>query len=165
MLENWIYIGNDLGKNGTTIRVPKIATMYPNAESQLTEAIEQQGFSNSYQISQDPRVIPQRRWLRRYFIDELPQVFYNVFLKRNMSLVGVRPKSEKYWDFYPRTHKKRSLQHKPGFLGVTKYDPSRTALQCERRYLAEKKLHPFCTDIKYALVIIYNILTRKAKGE
>ncbi len=160
-----LYVAKCLGQNGAVIKIPKIRTMRKNADLEFRSLAEKNGMSESLKIQNDPRIIPSRRFLRKYYIDELPQVFYNVFWKRNMTLVGERPKSIDYWSKYPEAYRKRSLKNKPGFLGVHKYDTDRPQIKVCRRYQAEKKLRPYWTDIKYGAVIIWNVLTGKAKGE
>ena len=103
--------------------------------------------------------------MRRYFVDEILQLPYNVMYKRNMKLVGRRASSEAYWQYSSRQQKARALKYKPGFLGVHKYNPQRASEANERRYFAEKKLMPIWTDIKYGLVILYNVITGRTKGE
>jgi lipopolysaccharide/colanic/teichoic acid biosynthesis glycosyltransferase len=158
------YICNCLGQNGASIKVPKIKTMRDGAEDELAELVADGQMNKDRKIENDPRVIPSRRWLRRGFIDETPQILYNLFWKRNMRLVGERPKSETYWEGYPRQFKARSLKSKPGFLGVHKYNSLKPCVKVGRKYQAEKKLRPVWTDIKYGSVIIFNILTGRARG-
>jgi lipopolysaccharide/colanic/teichoic acid biosynthesis glycosyltransferase len=68
-----------------------------------------------FKIKNDPRVTRVGRWIRKYSIDELPQLF-NV-LKGDMSLIGPRPplphEVEKYTDYHWRR-----LDVKPGISGL-----------------------------------------------
>jgi lipopolysaccharide/colanic/teichoic acid biosynthesis glycosyltransferase len=85
-----IFTQERVGKNGKIFRVYKFRTMVHNAE----ELIDQlDGFRDSrkyfIQRDNDPRVTKVGYFLRKYSIDELPQVL-NI-LKGEMSLVGPRP--------------------------------------------------------------------------
>lgn len=68
-----------------------------------------------YKIGLDPRVTPIGRWLRRFSIDELPQLF-NV-LKGNMSLIGPRPAMPYELELYQEWHRHR-LDAPPGITGL-----------------------------------------------
>lgn len=160
-----IYVSNCLGKNGIEIQVPKIRTMRHGADEELSNLVEKGRMNANYKIENDHRIIPSKRFLRNFFLDEIPQFFYNVIYKRDMKLVGERPKTRDYWKSYPSRYKDRSLKSKPGFLGIHKYDNSNKGLKSGRRYQAEKKLRPVWTDIKYGSKIIFNILTDRAKGD
>ena len=68
-----------------------------------------------YKIGDDPRLTKVGKFIRRWSIDELPQLF-NV-LKGDMSLVGPRPHQPREVDKYERHHKK-VLTVKPGITGL-----------------------------------------------
>lgn len=69
-----------------------------------------------YKIKQDPRVTRVGRFIRKYSIDELPQLF-NV-LKGDMSLVGPRPPLPYEAQNYRSWHLRRVLDVKPGLTGL-----------------------------------------------
>jgi exopolysaccharide biosynthesis polyprenyl glycosylphosphotransferase len=108
-----------VGKNGHTFRVFKFRTMVPDAEKQkaaLASLNEVDGVL--FKIRNDPRVTRPGVWLRKYSIDEIPQLF-NV-LRGEMSLVGPRP-----WAPMPYQEAARSGNHvwrrvavKPGLTGL-----------------------------------------------
>ena len=78
-----------------------------------TEPEHNDGF---YKITNDPRVTPIGRFLRRTSLDELPQ-FFNV-LFNDMSLVGPRPPLPYEYERYRPWHKRRVLELKPGITGL-----------------------------------------------
>ena len=91
-----------VGKNGKYFKVLKFRTMVLNAES----------IGNKLTTGDDPRITPIGRILRKYKLDELPQLF-NV-LKGEMSLVGPRPNVPEYVDFYPEEIRNIVLSVPPG---------------------------------------------------
>lgn len=75
---------------GRQFRMYKFRTMVPDAEKFRAQLIELNEVSGPvFKIKDDPRVTRVGRWLRRYSLDELPQL-WNV-LKGDMSIVGPRP--------------------------------------------------------------------------
>jgi lipopolysaccharide/colanic/teichoic acid biosynthesis glycosyltransferase len=78
-----------------------------------------------FKISNDPRITPLGRLLRKYSLDELPQ-FYNVLLG-DMSLVGPRPPMANEVEQYDLSHLRR-LDVLPGITGLwqveARQDPS-----------------------------------------
>jgi lipopolysaccharide/colanic/teichoic acid biosynthesis glycosyltransferase len=103
------------GKGGRRFEMYKFRTMVPNAEemkAQLAHLNELQW--PDFKITDDPRVTPLGKFLRKTSLDELPQIL-NV-LKGEMSLVGPRPTS-----FGPETYKlwhTHRLVVMPGITGL-----------------------------------------------
>ncbi len=78
------------GRNGRPFRMFKFRTMCPDAESKRQELAGSNEMSGPvFKVRHDPRVFPFGGWLRKFSIDELPQLL-NV-LRGEMSLVGPRP--------------------------------------------------------------------------
>lgn len=96
-----LYRGERVGKDGIPFRIHKFRTMVMNAE-------ELGGSSTS---DYDPRITKCGRILRKYKLDELPQLL-NV-LKGEMSFVGPRPEVEEYVQMY-KEDEKRILTVRPG---------------------------------------------------
>ena len=69
-----------------------------------------------YKITNDPRVTPIGKFLRKTSLDELPQ-FINV-LRGEMSLVGPRPPVPYEFEAYDYWHRRRVLEVKPGVTGL-----------------------------------------------
>lgn len=103
------------GKGGRRFQMYKFRTMVPNAEelkSKYAHLNELQW--PDFKITNDPRITPIGRFLRKTSLDELPQLF-NV-LRGEMSLVGPRPTS-----FGPETYKlwhTSRLDVMPGLTGL-----------------------------------------------
>jgi exopolysaccharide biosynthesis polyprenyl glycosylphosphotransferase len=106
-----------VGRNGEEFTVFKFRTMRIDAEQLLADL--QQHNENAdgllFKMRDDPRITRHGRWLRKYSLDELPQLF-NV-LRGEMSLVGPRPplpsEVAKYGDDV-----RRRLLVKPGITGL-----------------------------------------------
>lgn len=77
------------GVNGRKFTFYKFRSMVDNAEELKASLIHRNEKQIAFKIAADPRVTPLGRWLRKFSIDEWPQLF-NV-LKGDMSLVGPRP--------------------------------------------------------------------------
>lgn len=79
-----------VGLAGRTFRILKFRTMYEDAEERRTEVEElNEADGPVFKMKKDPRVTPIGQYLRRWSLDELPQIV-NV-LNGDMSLVGPRP--------------------------------------------------------------------------
>jgi len=69
-----------------------------------------------YKMTNDPRITPIGRFIRRTSLDELPQ-FINI-LRGEMSLVGPRPPLAYEYEEYDVWHRRRVLEVKPGLTGL-----------------------------------------------
>ena len=105
-----------VGRDGETFRCWKFRTMVLNAESLLAELHAQEGYEGGlFKMENDPRVTPPGKWLRRFSLDELPQLV-NV-LKGDMSLVGPRPPLQHEVAQYDDAMARR-LRVRPGMTGL-----------------------------------------------
>jgi len=85
-----IYPWKVVGKNGRPFTGYKFRSMVANAD-QIKSSLETKNEMTGpvFKLTNDPRITPVGAWIRRYSLDELPQL-YSV-LKGDMSLVGPRP--------------------------------------------------------------------------
>jgi exopolysaccharide biosynthesis polyprenyl glycosylphosphotransferase len=121
-----LYPALRVGKKGRKFRCYKLRTMVEKADAQkdnLRKTNERQG--PFFKMENDPRVTRCGRWMRKFSIDELPQLF-NV-LRGEMSMVGPRPHPVDDFERYSIEHLRR-LDVKPGVTGLwqvmARRDPS-----------------------------------------
>lgn len=121
-----LYRSRRLGKKGHAFTCYKLRTMVANADEMkaaLRERNERQG--PFFKMRDDPRVTPLGRFLRKYSVDELPQL-WNV-LRGEMSIVGPRPHPLDDCRLYTLDDLRR-LEVKPGVTGLwqvtARQDPS-----------------------------------------
>ncbi len=121
-----LFVQERVGRGGKTFRFYKFRTMWANGSDrshrQLMEKMIQEGSAGDvdakgpvFKMKKDPRITPIGRWLRRFSLDELPQLF-NV-LKGDMSLVGPRPAIPYEVSNYRDRHRRR-LETLPGITGL-----------------------------------------------
>jgi exopolysaccharide biosynthesis polyprenyl glycosylphosphotransferase len=104
------------GIGGVPFACLKFRTMYRDADQRQADLESLNEASGAlFKMRRDPRMTPVGRFLRRYSIDELPQL-YNV-LRGQMSLVGPRPLPERDFQHLEEWHKKRYLVT-PGITGL-----------------------------------------------
>ncbi len=105
-----------VGKDGRHFTIWKFRTMRKDAD-QMRHEVEHLNQSDGplFKVQHDPRVTPVGRWLRRFSLDELPQIVQ--VATGHMSIVGPRPplptEVERYDD-----HTSRRLLVKPGLTGL-----------------------------------------------
>ena len=90
-----------VGKNNKDFKILKFRTMIPDAESRGLKIT----------VGEDPRITGVGKFLRKYKLDEFPQIFNVLF--GEMSLVGPRPEVRKYVDLYTEEQLK-VLSVRPG---------------------------------------------------
>jgi exopolysaccharide biosynthesis polyprenyl glycosylphosphotransferase len=99
------------GLNGRRFTLYKFRTMVENAEDLLAGVSHLNVKTVHFKIPDDPRLTAVGRWLRKFSLDELPQL-WNVF-KGEMSLVGPRPAIPSEVEQYRRWQRRR-LRMRPG---------------------------------------------------
>jgi lipopolysaccharide/colanic/teichoic acid biosynthesis glycosyltransferase len=114
-----------VGQHGRAFTFLKFRSMYVNNDASIHKdyvarliagKTEPGAVPGVYKITNDPRVTPLGRLLRKTSLDELPQLF-NV-LKGQMSLVGPRPPLPYEYERYDVWHRRRILEIRPGLTGL-----------------------------------------------
>lgn len=123
-----IFRQKRVGQHGRLFTLFKFRSMYTQNDSGVHQefvtrfikgenGLEQAGAKESvFKLTNDSRITPLGRLLRRTSLDELPQ-FFNVLLG-DMSLVGPRPPIPYEFSSYDIWHKRRLLTVKPGITGL-----------------------------------------------
>ncbi len=112
-----MFVQTRIGRNGKPFRMLKFRSMQRGAEA-LVEALQEDNDAADgllFKLRSDPRITPVGRLLRKYSLDELPQLF-NV-LTGSMSLVGPRPALPDEVARYAPDLRRR-LSVKPGLTGI-----------------------------------------------
>jgi exopolysaccharide biosynthesis polyprenyl glycosylphosphotransferase len=122
-----VFFSQDrVGENGQVFRFLKFRTMHVNNDDTIHreytkkwiaegKAATSDGQGALFKIKDDPRLIPIGAFLRKFSIDELPQLF-NV-LRGQMSVVGPRPPIPYEVDVYREWHRRR-FEGPPGITGL-----------------------------------------------
>lgn len=137
-----IYRQERTGKEGKTFRVLKFRTMRPDSFNKGALTVG----------SRDPRITNIGYYLRKYKLDELPQLF-NV-LWGEMSFVGPRPEVKKYTDLYTKEQQK-VLKVRPGITDYAsiKYRNENDLLSAsedpEKLYIEEIMPEKLNLNLKY----------------
>jgi lipopolysaccharide/colanic/teichoic acid biosynthesis glycosyltransferase len=130
-----------VGEQGKLFQIYKFRTMIVDAEKLHSQVMGDQ--AGLHKLENDPRVTSLGRWMRKYSLDELPQLL-NV-LRGEMSLVGPRP-----WALYDAVRIKPGGQHRlnalPGVTGAWQVQARSTLLEldavnaCDLEYLSNWSL-------------------------
>src|SRR5215467_16083191 len=132
-----------VGKDGRPFQVWKFRTMVEDAEGQKAALLARNdGDGVLFKMRDDPRITPVGRLLRKYSLDELPQL-WNV-LKGDMSLVGPRPAVPAEAASYG-SYVRRRLVVKPGITGLWQVSgrsdlPWDEAVRLDLRYVENRSL-------------------------
>lgn len=118
-----------VGQRGKLFRVLKFRTMVVDAEKTHHSVMASQSRNSLHKREDDPRITPLGRVMRKYSLDELPQLF-NV-LRGEMSLVGPRP-----WALYDAVRIRPDMQERlnalPGITGAWQVEARSTLLDIDR---------------------------------
>jgi lipopolysaccharide/colanic/teichoic acid biosynthesis glycosyltransferase len=120
---NIFYFREMIGLRGRRFIMLKFRTMIPNADVYLEQHPELMlEYQENMKLQHDPRITRLGRFLRKVYLDELPQLF-NV-LVGHMSLVGPRAIHERELILYGEYAEKRHSV-KPGITGIWQISPNR----------------------------------------
>lgn len=105
-----------VGQDGRPFFIRKFRSMYVDAEERLGDLREaDEAGGPLFKVRDDPRMTTAGRWMRKFSLDEFPQLL-NV-LKGEMSLVGPRPPLPEEVAGYAQHHRQR-LHARPGMTGL-----------------------------------------------
>ena len=108
-----------VGQHGALFEVLKFRSMRIGTDDEVRNCdVQRQAYvDNDFKLDRsDPRITPVGRWIRKLSIDELPQLV-NV-LRREMSIVGIRPLLPDELDLRPEFDRLCYAQLKPGITGL-----------------------------------------------
>ncbi len=151
-----------VGKFGRHFKFYKFRSMYIDAEARKAELLKlnESGDGVIFKMKHDPRITPIGRFIRKFSIDELPQLF-NVILG-DMSLVGPRPPLPQEVRTYTLEERKR-LNITPGLTCLWQVSgrselPFSRQIALDKEYIASKSVWK---DFLILLKTIPAILTGK----
>ena len=148
-----------IGYNGEPLYIYKLRTMYPYSEFIQGDIYERYHLDKSGKMKSDYRITSWGKIFRKYFLDEIPQI-YN-WLKGDLNIVGVRALSEHYFSLYPKDLQEKRINFKPGLIPPYYADLPESfdeIVKSEREYLTQKEISPIFTDLNYFIKAISNIL-------
>ncbi len=154
------------GKNGKAIRVFKFRTMYPFSEYLQDYVYKINNLDDGGKFRNDFRVTAFGKFMRRFWLDEIPML-YNL-AKLELKLVGVRPLSKQYQSLYPLSLLQLRNQFKPGLIPPFYADLPKNfdeILESERCYLQAYAKYGWLTDFKYFCKAAFNIIFRSARSK
>ncbi len=155
------------GQNGRLLKVYKFRTMYPYSEYLQEYVYQHNKLAKSGKFSNDFRITPWGRIMRRLWLDELPMIFN--FLKGDLQLVGVRPLSKMYFNLYTDELKAKRTLSKPGLIPpyYAVYPTPKgldQIMKNELDYLEAFEKAPWTTNWKYFWRAVNNILFRQVRS-
>ena len=155
-----------VGLDGEVIRIHKIRTMYAFSEFLQKRIFEEHGLTSSGKFANDFRLTEYGRFLRKYWLDELPQIFD--WLRGEIKLVGIRATSPHYLSLYPRKFRDLYVQIKPGLIPPI-FDESTNGfdqiVEVELAYLHRYWHQPVRTDVHYLIETLTDIVFRGIRSK
>jgi len=155
-----------VGLDGKSIHTHKIRTMYPFSEFLQKRIFEDHGLAATGKFANDFRLTDYGRFLRKFWLDELPQIFD--WLRGDIKLVGMRATSRHFLSLYPKELYDLYIQIKPGLIPPI-FDESTTGFdditKIEMTYLQSYWKHPFRTDIRNLIKTFTDIVFRGVRSK
>lgn len=154
-----------VGYNKELIKIHKFRTMHPYSEFLQKDIYEENELDTSGKFKNDFRITSWGKIMRKFWIDELPQIYD--WIQGRVNLVGVRALSEQYFSLYPKELQDYRTKFKPGIIPPYYVDLPKDLdeiCKSEERYLNQKAIAPLKTDIKYGLKALINIIFKGARS-
>jgi lipopolysaccharide/colanic/teichoic acid biosynthesis glycosyltransferase len=154
------------GKNSKLIGVYKMRTMHAYSEYLQEYIYQKNSLQDGGKFKDDFRVTGAGRFMRKFWLDELPMIFN--LLRGDMKIVGVRPLSRQYFNLYSEELKEKRLRFKPGLVPPFYVDMPKTfeeIMDSENRYLDAYAKNPVWTDLRYFFHAVYNIVFKRARSK
>jgi len=147
------------GKNGKKIYVYKFRTMQPYSEYIQDLVIRYNGLNNDGTIRNDFRITKLGRFLRKYWLDELPMLIN--WFRGDLKLIGVRPLSDTMLNQYPRDFVEIRNNHKPGLIPPYYIDSPKSfegIIESEIKYIKAYDEKGYITDVKYFFMFLKKVI-------
>lgn len=154
-----------VGYQGKMIKVFKLRTMHPYAEYLQEYIYKTQGLETGGKFKSDFRISTSGRFLRMFWLDELPMLVN--LIRGELKIVGVRPLSKHYFSLYSEELQNRRIRYKPGLIPPFYADKPETLneiMDSEIQYMDAYDKHPFSTDFKYFFKAIFNIIFKRYRS-
>ena len=159
------FVQERVGYKGKRIKIFKYRSMVPNAEQKLEDLMEKdpkikKEYLENKKLENDPRITKIGRFIRKFSIDELPQLI-NVFIG-NMTLIGPRPYLPREIDDMGEYYK-YVISCKPGITGLWQVS-GRSDVSFQHRLKLDKKYvneRSFTFDFKIFFKTFSAVLGKK----
>jgi len=162
---SWLIKLPRTGKNGSRVFVYKFRTMEPYSEYIQDFIIKKNGLNDDGTIRNDFRITKIGKFLRRYWLDELPMLLN--LLKGDLKLIGFRPLSDSMLSKYPKEFVVIRNRYKPGLIPpyyIDKPNSFSGLIESERHYIQEYQKRGIVTDILYFCLFIKAVLFKGVRS-
>lgn len=160
-----LFLQKRIGKDGAEFTVIKLITMRPESDFSASELQRDYTLGKFGKIEDHPRVTPLGRILRKYWLDEIPQLI-NV-LKGDMQLIGWRPLTGSDLATYSEDFQAAYRREKPGLISplYAKDVVGREQVEEEgRTYFARLQENRLATKLSYLCQAIWGIVAHGRRG-
>jgi lipopolysaccharide/colanic/teichoic acid biosynthesis glycosyltransferase len=155
-----------VGLDGQIVHMHKIRTMFPFSEFLQKRIFEDHGLAATGKFANDFRLTEFGKFLRKYWLDELPQIFD--WLRGDIKLVGMRATSRHFLSLYPKELYDLYIQIKPGLIPPI-FDETTDGfdkiVEVELTYLKSYWEKPIRTDIQCLTKTLTDIVFRGIRSK
>lgn len=154
-----------IGLNGRIIYIYKFRTMCPYSEYLQQYIYQKNDLRDGGKIKDDFRVTDWGKFMRKYWLDELPTI-YN-WIRGELKLFGVRPLSRQYLSLYDSHFRKMRKKVKPGLIPPFYADlpmELKEVIESEKKYIQAYCNHPIKSQFIYIWKAFNNIIIKGARS-